>query len=125
MQRELIVKLPTENNPDSDLPKPQVRCLSKEETAQYLGIGLTLLDELDIPFIKFGRRRVYDKVDLDQWLDEYKQRGRAGKETIWPVKLESTGGRIPATGGSTQRSRMAKEYAKVLGLKTELKPKPI
>ena len=75
---------------DNDLPLPAVRCLSKEEAAKYLGIGVTLLSELDIPIIKFGRRSVYDVIDLNLWLEEYKQRGRAGKETLWLVKPEST-----------------------------------
>lgn len=109
---------------ESDLPLPVIRCLSKEQAAEYLGIGVTLMTELEIPSVKFGRRCVYDKVDLDEWLNEYKQRGRAGKETLWPVKLESTGDPIPGTGGSMQRSRTAREYAKVLGLKTETKRKP-
>ena len=43
---------------DNDLPLPAVRCLSKEEAATYLGIGVTLLGELNIPIIKFGRRSV-------------------------------------------------------------------
>ena len=108
---------------DNDLPLPSVRCLSKEEAASYLGIGVTLLAELDIPAVKFGRRLVYDVIDLDLWLEEYKQRGRAGKEKLWLVKPESTRERIRPTGGSTQRSQTAKEYAKVLGLKTDQKPK--
>jgi hypothetical protein len=110
---------------DNDLPLPAVRCLSKEEAACYLGIGVTLLSELDIPAVKFGRRLVYDKVDLDLWLEEYKQRGRAREEFIWPVKLESTREMIRPIGGSMQHSQTAKEYARVLGLKTEHKPKRI
>ncbi len=106
------------------LPLPPVRCLTKDQAAEYLGIGVTLLSELGIPTIKFGRRCVYDKVDLDNWLEEYKRRGRAGKEFIWPVKLESTGGQIQGTGGSMQHSPTAREYAKVLGLKFEKKLKP-
>ncbi len=47
------------------LPLPAIRCLSKNEAARYLGIGVTLLSELEIPFIKLGRRCLYDKVDLD------------------------------------------------------------
>jgi excisionase family DNA binding protein len=108
------------------LPLPAVRCLSKEEAARYLGIGVTLLTELGIPFIKLGRRCLYDKVDLDAWMEEYKQRehGRAKKETLWPKpKKGSTGGRILASGGLQQRSQMAKEYARVLGLKSEKMPK--
>ena len=106
------------------LPLPVSRCLSKDQAAAYLGIGTTLLAELDIPCIRFGRRRVYDTVDLDRWLDEYKQRGRAGKEKLWPVKAESAGEKVHVSGGSMQRSRTAKDYAGVLGLKTVVKQKP-
>lgn len=109
---------------DTGLPLPAVRCLSKEQAAEYLGIGVTLLTELDVPYTKLGRRCVYDKIDLDEWLNEYKQRGRAGKETIWPVKPESTGDRILDTGGLVQRSQTARDYARVLGLKTGTKLKP-
>lgn len=109
---------------ENGLPLPTVRCLSKEQAAEYLGIGVTLLSELDVPFLKMGRRCVYDKVDLDEWLNEYKQRGRAGKEFIWPVKLESTGDQTLGTGGLVQRSQTAREYAKALGLKTGMKLKP-
>jgi len=107
------------------LPVPEARCLTKEQAAAYLGIGVTLLDSLGVPVVKFGRRSVYDRVDLDAWLDEYKHRGRAGKEGIqkWPVKPESTGGKIRATGGSMLSYKTAGEYAKVLGLKTETKQK--
>jgi excisionase family DNA binding protein len=103
------------------LPLPAIRCLSKEEAAQYLGIGVTLLSELGIPYIKLGRRCLYDRVDLDAWIEEYKQceHGRAKKEAIWPKpKKESTGDKILVSGGLQQRSQTAKEYAKALGLKT-------
>lgn len=104
------------------LPLPAIRCLSKQEAASYLGIGVTLLSELDIPFVKLGRRCLYDRVDLDNWIEEYKQceHGRAKKEAIWPKpKKVSTEGKIPASGGLQQSSQTAKEYAKVLGLKTD------
>lgn len=113
-------------NNDQDnlaLPLPAVRCLSKDQAALYLGVGITLLAELDIPCIKFGRRRVYDKIDLDTWLEEYKQRGRARKETLWPVKPESIGGRIRASGGSIRYYPTASAYAEALGLKTVRKLK--
>ena len=109
------------------LPLPAARCLSKDQAAAYLGIGVTLLTELNVPFIKIGRRCVYDKLDLDGWLDEYKQREhwRAGKEkTLWPVKQESTGDLIQGSGGLQQRSQTANAYARVLGLKPEKKLKP-
>ena len=112
---------------DNGLPLPAARCLSKEQAAAYLCIGITLLTELNVPFIKFGRRCVYDKLDLDAWLDEYKQREhwRAGKEkTLWPVKQEYTGDRIQSSGGLQQRSQTANAYARALGLKTAKTPKP-
>ena len=108
------------------LPLPAIRCLSKEEAAQYLGIGVTLLTELEIPYIKLGRRCLYDRVDLDAWIEEYKQgeHGRAKKEATWPKpKKVSTEGKILASGGLQQRSQTAKEYAKALGLKTGKMPK--
>ena len=109
----------------SNLPLPFRRCLTKDEAADYLGIGVTLLAALGVPFVKLGRRCVYDVVDLDRWLDEYKQRGRAGKEgePKWPVKSASTGAGILGTGGSRPYYRTAEAYAKALGLKTEGKPK--
>lgn len=121
---EPIVVYPMANNQDNeDLPKPQIRCLSKEEAASYLGIGVTLLTELNIPAVKFGRRLVYDKVDLDNWLDEYKKRGRAGKDELWLVKPESTDALTQDIGGSMQRSRMAREYERALGLKSKRMPR--
>jgi len=119
---------PTVNNmKDNDLPLPPVRCLSKEEAASYLGIGVTLLTELDIPAVKFGRRLVYDVVDLDLWLEEYKrsERGRVGKDfkcANQPQK-ESTVERIQSTGGLVRRSLTANDYAKALGLKTNMRHK--
>jgi hypothetical protein len=110
---------------ETGIALPQARCLSKEQAAAYLGIGLTLLAELAIPHVRFGRRCVYDKLDIDAWLDDYKdERRRARKENIWPVMKDSIGGRIPVSGGSMQRSPMAKEYAKALGLKSKETPKP-
>lgn len=112
---------------DNGLPLPAARCLSKEQAAAYLGIGITLLTELNVPFLKIGRRCVYDKVDLDGWLDDYKQREhwRAGKDqTLWPVKQESTGAQTQGSGGLQQRSQTANAYAKALGLKTAKMQKP-
>ena len=112
---------------ENGLPLPAALCLSKEQAAAYLGIGVTLLSELNVPFIKMGRRCVFDKLDLDAWLDEYKQREhwRAGKEkTLWPVIVESIGDPILGSGGLQQRSQTANAYAKALGLKTGKTPKP-
>lgn len=112
---------------EMDLPPlslPTVRCLTKQEAAQYLGIGTTLLEQLRIPAVHFGRRCLYDRVDLDAWLEDYKRQGRAGKETQWPVKQESIDVATPVTGGFQQHYRTAGAYAKALGLKIEAKPKP-
>ena len=100
---------------------PAARCLTKDQAAAYLGIGVTLLEGLGVPVVKFGRRSVYDRFDLDAWLDQYKHRGRARRETLWPVKADSIGGETRATGGSMLHYRTASVYAKALGLKTEKK----
>ena len=118
------MKPDSENSPN--LPLPVRRCLTKEQAAEYLGIGVTLLLQAGPRPIKIGRRSVWDVIDLDAWLDEYKGRGRAGKEgaSKWPVKPESTDGTTPATGGLKLYYQTASEYAKALGLKTDTKRKP-
>src|SRR5690606_1930395 len=75
--------------------------------------------------LRFGRRFVYDKIDLDAWLDEYKQRGRAGKESLWPEKLECSKDRIRGSIGLTLPSPTADAYARALGLKAGKKQKRI
>jgi len=105
------------------LQRPVVRCLTKLAAAEYLGIGITTFDALRIPAVRFGHRCVYDRIDLDAWLDDYKRQGRAGKEVEWPVKPGSTGGQTLVAGGLQQRYRTASAYANVLGLKTEEKQK--
>ena len=106
---------------ESGLPLPPVRCLTKEQAAAYLGIGVTLLLQIGPPPIKFGRRSVWDVVDLDRWLEDYKGRGRAGKELRWPEQEGSTGEEIPPTGGSMSSYRTASEYAKALRPRTDSK----
>ena len=106
----------------TDLPLPDKRCLSKKEAASYLGIGTTLLAELRIPAVKLGRRLVYDKVDLDLWLEEYKrgEQRRVGKDLLWTnPKTAFLDAPTPGIGGSTPPYQMDKEYARVLGLKTK------
>ena len=96
----------------------QPRCLSQKEAARYLGIGRTLFARIGPAAIRLGRRRVYDRIDLDRWLDDYKSRGRAIKEDLWPEKKDSTKGKIRPTGGSRWSSRTDAEYVKALGLKS-------
>src|SRR5271167_2677325 len=107
------------------LSLPAIRCLTKGQAAAYLGIGVTLLAELGVPSVKLGRRCVYDRVDLDAWLEEYKRRGRARKEHFsWPVKQDSIGGGIPASGGSMSYCPVADTYAEALRPRTKGKRKP-
>ncbi len=97
---------------------PKRRCLTRTQAAEYLGIGATLFSQIGPAPIRFGRRTVYDLIDLDQWLDDYKSRGRAIKEELWPEKKDSTGDKIHRTGGSKRSSRTDAEYVKALGLKS-------
>ena len=106
------------------LARPLVRYLTKKEAAAHLGIGVTLPASCDIPTVRFGRRCIYDRVDLDLRPDEYKPRGRAGKECLSPVQPESTGALTRATGGLQQHYPTASAYAKALGLRTEKRQKP-
>ena len=49
---------------ESPLRRPLVRCLTKHEAADYLGVGITLFEALRIPAVRFGRRVVCDRIDL-------------------------------------------------------------
>ena len=100
------------------LPLPAQRGLTRQQAAQYLGIGTTLLTEIGPLPIKIGRRCVYDRLDLDRWLDEYKARGRASTEVLWPKKEDSIDVRTRPSGGSMSFSQTDAEYAKALGLET-------
>jgi hypothetical protein len=96
----------------------QPRCLSQKEAARYLGIGQTLFARIGPAPIRLGRRRVYNRIDLDRWLDDYKSRGRAIKEDIWPEKKDSTDAKTRPIGGSKSSSQTDARYAEVLGLKS-------
>jgi hypothetical protein len=111
---------------DSDaptLPLPSPRCLSRDQAAAYLGIGVTLLASLSVRPVRLGRRLLYDRVDLDAWLDEHKGRGRAVEEDLWPEDEDSTDEKTRRTGGSTLSSRMDAEYARALGYGSSTKPR--
>ena len=95
---------------------PTTRGLNKHQAAEYLGIGVTLLLKIGPPSIALGRRRVYDRLDLDRWLEDYKSRGRAIKEEIWPENVGSTGVKARRTGGSISSCQTDAEYVKALGL---------
>lgn len=66
----LIVNTP-QRPPAAVLPRPAVRGLSREEAAEYVGIGSKLFDRLvragQMPRAKrIGRRLVWDKLALDK-----------------------------------------------------------
>jgi hypothetical protein len=108
---------------EAHLSLPPKRCLTRTQAADYLGIGVTLLIQIGPPSIRLGRRCLYDLVDLDRWLDEYKSRGRASKEDLWPVNEDSTKERTRRTGGLTSYSPMEAGYAEVLDLNGGKMPK--
>ena len=59
-----------EDKEAATLPLPPARCLNKRQAAEYLGTGVTLLTQIGPRPIQLGRRRVYDVIDLNTWLDE-------------------------------------------------------
>jgi excisionase family DNA binding protein len=57
---------------------PYRKKLSTEKAAEYLGLGKSTLDKLRVtgggpPFIKFGKRVVYDVDDLNAWSSLHKR----------------------------------------------------
>ncbi|MGQ0522918.1 MAG: hypothetical protein ACT4P8_04560 [Betaproteobacteria bacterium] len=70
----LLTENPGANDKASGLPLPAVRCLTKEQAAAYLGIGVTLLGELGVPFgvelhLTVTTTSVHDS-ELDEELEE-------------------------------------------------------
>lgn len=61
------------------------RILTREQSAQYLGIGTTMFDSEVRPHITeipFGSCVRFDKVDLDDWLMNHKERN--GRRKVDP-----------------------------------------
>jgi excisionase family DNA binding protein len=50
----------------------EARYYGIEQAARYLGLSLSYIQKLTsrrrIPFIKVGRRALYDRVQLDRWM---------------------------------------------------------
>ena len=42
--------------------------LSRKDAAGYIGIGVALLDRSGVPFIRIGKRILYQKDRIDEWL---------------------------------------------------------
>ena len=106
----------TVDNEKASVHRTPARLLSAENAAQYLGIGTTLFATLGLPSIRIGRRVLYDRIDLDRWVDDHKSRGRAIKEETWPENEDSIEGKTHHTGGSTSSSRTDAAYAEALGV---------
>jgi hypothetical protein len=100
------------------------RYFTRREAAAYVRCSVRFLDGMGLPFIRKGRCNLYDRIDLDQRMQQDKCRGRAWKETLWPVNVDSTAARIRGSGGSTSFSRMDAAYAKALGVSNAPTLKP-
>jgi hypothetical protein len=94
------------------------RYLTRREAAAYVRCSLRFLDSMGLPYIRKGRCKVYDRIDLDARMQQDKCRGRAWKEILWPVNVDSTAARTRGSGGSASFSRMDAAYAKALGVST-------
>src|SRR5580692_1113071 len=116
---------PATSNTVRELPLPSMpaRYLTRREAAAYIRCSLRFLDGVGLPFIRKGRCKVYDRIDLDARMQEDKCRGRAWKETLWPVNVDSTAARIRGSGGLSSFSRMDAAYAKALGVSIAPTPK--
>jgi hypothetical protein len=106
--------------PPADAPS---RYVTRREAAAYVRCSLRFLDGMGLPFIRKGRCKVYDRIDLDARMQQDKCRGRAWKETLWPVNVDSTAARIRGSGGLASFSQMDAAYAKALGVSIAPMPK--
>ena len=100
------------------------RYFTRIEAAAYIRCSPRFLDGLALPFIRKGRCKVYDRIDLDAHMQHDRQRGRAWKEILWPVNVDSTAARIRGTGGSTSFSPTDDDYARALGVSIAPTPRP-
>ena len=99
-----------------EVPQAPARYLTRREAAAYVRCSLRFLDGMGLPFIRKGRCKIYDRIDLDARMQQDKCRGRARKETLWPVNVDSTAARTRGSGGLASFSRMDAAYAKALGV---------
>ena len=52
--------------------------LSRKEAAEYINIGLSTLDRLDIPKIKIRKRILFKKEAIDKWLTSQQTKTATG-----------------------------------------------
>ena len=118
-----VVKTRPARTPPAPLTA-STRYFTRLEAAAYIRCSPRFLDGLALPFIRKGRCKVYDRIDLDAHMQDDRQRGRAWKETLWPVNVDSTAARIRGTGGSTSFSPTDDDYARALGVSIAPTPRP-
>jgi hypothetical protein len=100
----------------TQITETPTRYLTRLEASAYIRCSPRFLDGMPLPFIRKGRCKVYDRIDLDAYMQDDRHRGRAWKENLWPVNVDSTAARIRGTGGSASCSQMDAAYAKALGV---------
>jgi excisionase family DNA binding protein len=54
----------------------QDRYLSKKEAAKYLALSIRTLDSRlhEIPHFRVGKKRLFKKSELDEWIEHYRER---------------------------------------------------
>ena len=116
-------------------PKIEIlpRLIRLRDASRYLGMDPNRFNAevrpqlIEIPIGKQGI--AFDRLDLDDWADEYKSRnGRPGKqrggEKPWDAKRYQASSTGRGSGTSTRLSE-EKEFAKALERATSKKPKRI
>ena len=68
----------TIRNSSYDADESQVRLLNLNEAAHYLSVSYwsvrTLINRGDLPAVRFGRRLLIDKKDLDDLIENHKEK---------------------------------------------------
>jgi excisionase family DNA binding protein len=55
--------------------QPTKTVMSRREAAEYIGIGKSTLDKLNIPKTQIRRRVLYQKETIDKWLLSQQTKG--------------------------------------------------
>lgn len=74
----------------SELPN-WPRLLSRELAAAYIGQSPNTLDRLRIAYHRVGVRRMYDRNDLDRWVDDLAGQGQDGNPQSWMDRISTCG----------------------------------
>jgi hypothetical protein len=77
---------PATSNAVRELPSPSAppRCFTRREAAAYIRCSLRFLDGLGLPFIRKGRCKVYDRIDLDAICSRISAEGGPGRRLYGP-----------------------------------------